>query len=243
MNLIKAEDNSALLNSITVPEESIADLDLIKKVIAGEVNAYGNIMRRYNQRMFRIARSIVTNDAEAMDVVQEAHIKAYTRIADFRGPSGFFAWLAVITRNEGLMRIRKIKREVLFVDFNPEANENNGVTNIFDKDLDNNETPDSLLENKQLKQFINQNLDNLKEDYRIVFVLRSIEKLTIKETAEILDIKQETVKSRHFRAKQLLKSQMEKLFAKANLNVYEFGGVHCDSIIISVLGRLNSFKC
>ena len=82
----------------------------------------------------------------------------------------------------------------------------------------------------------------MKEDFRIVFVLRSIENLSIKETAEILDIKQETVKSRHFRAKQLLKTQMEQLFAKANLNVYEFGGAHCDSIILSVLDRIIGSK-
>ncbi len=237
MNSLYAEDNSALLRSITVPDAQVPDLDLVKKVIDGEVNAYGTIMRRYNQRMFRIARSIVTNDAEAMDVVQEAHIKAYTKIANFRGPKGFFSWLAVITRNEGLMRIRKTRREVLFVDFNAEADE---IANIFHKD--DNEAPDSLLENKQLKEFINQNLDNLKEDYRIVFVLRSIEKLTIRETAEILDIKEETVKSRHFRARQLLRSQMEKLFAEANLNAYEFGGEHCDIIIITVLSRILSGK-
>ncbi len=237
MNPLYAEDNTALLRSITVPDAQVPDLDLVKKVIAGETNAYGNIMRRYNQRMFRIARSIVTNDAEAMDVVQEAHIKAYTKIANFRGPEGFFSWLAVITRNEGLMRIRKTRREVLFVDFNAEADE---IANIFHKD--DNEAPDSLLENKQLKEFINQNLDNLKEDYRIVFVLRSIEKLTIRETAEILDIKEETVKSRHFRARQLLRSQMEKLFSEANLNAYEFGGKHCDIIIITVLNRILSDK-
>ncbi len=241
MRSSRVKENTELLQSITVPVDSITDLELVKRVIAGDVNAYGNIMRRYNQRMFRIARSIVTNDAEAMDVVQEAHIKAYTRIADFRGPSGFFSWLAVITRNEGLMRIRKTKREVLFVDFNGNENETSSdVIDLFQKD--ENQAPDSLLENTQLKQFINQNLDNLKEDYRIVFVLRSIEKLTIKETADILEIKQETVKSRHFRAKQLLRTQMEKLFSQANLNVYEFGGVHCDVIILKVLNEILSGK-
>jgi len=240
MNLLKAKGYDDLLRSIIVPDDSVSDISLVNKVISGDVNAYGNIMRRYNQRMFRIARSIVTNDAEAMDVVQEAHIKAFTKISDFRGPSGFFSWLAMITHNEGLMRIRKTKREVLFVDFNADQNEPKEVTNIFQKDQD--ETPDSLLENKQLKAFINQNLDNLKEDYRIVFVLRSIENLSIKQTAEILDIKEETVKSRHFRAKKLLKSQMEKLFTKANLNVYEFGGTHCDSIILAVLGIISRKK-
>ncbi len=240
MNLLHAEDNSSLLKSITVPDTQVADLDLVRRVIAGEVNAYGNIMRRYNQRLFRIARSIVTNDAEAMDVVQEAHIKAFTKIADFRGPAGFFSWLAVITRNEGLMRIRKTKREVLFVDFNAEANESNEVIDIFKKD--ENEAPDSLLENQQLKKIINQNLDNLKEDYRIVFVLRGIEKLTVKETAEILDIRQETVKSRYFRAKQLLRKQMEQFLDKANLNIYEFGGEHCDKIILFVLNEIVSMR-
>lgn len=98
--------------SIHVPPANVSDESLVEQVKQGDVNAYGRIIRRYNQRLYRVARCIVKNDADALDVVQEAHIKAYTKINEFRGESRFASWLAVIARNEALMYLRKTSKEV-----------------------------------------------------------------------------------------------------------------------------------
>lgn len=116
--LQQVKDGSQIIDvkSITIPPDHVTDEEIIARIRGGDSNAYGNIMRRYNQRIFRIARSFVTDDAEAMDIVQEAHIKAYSKLDEFRGPSGFAAWLATITRNESLMYLRKHKQEIVMAD-------------------------------------------------------------------------------------------------------------------------------
>ena len=96
-------------------------------------------------------------------------------------------------------------------------------------------SPDDFLENQQLKSLINQNVDDLPEDYRIVFVLRSIEQLSVKETADILQVKEATVKTRHFRGKRLIRESIQKYLDQVGLHVYEFGGRHCDIIVNNVL--------
>jgi len=224
--LIEAE----AVKKITVPAKEVSDEYIIQCIRNGDIDAYGRIMRRYNQRIYRVARSIVTDDAAAMDIVQEAHIKAYTRLDSYRGGSGFFAWLAVITRNEALMYLRKNKKEISMQD---------DEIQFFDQENSNSDLlPDALLENKQVQHLINQNLDNLPENFRTVFVLRAVEQLSVRETAKILEIKEETVKTRFFRAKRLLREQIQIYLDNAGMKVYEFGGHHCDIVIKNVLERI-----
>ena len=234
------ETETVNLKQIVLPPANIADNDIIARILAGDKNAYGGIMRRYNQRMYRIARSIVTDDAAAMDIVQEAHIKAYTKLDDFSDSSKFFSWLATITRNEAFMYLRKHKREISMADdviqyF--EQTETDHNTNIL---IDNNkDLPDAALENTQLKKLIVKHIDSLPEDFRIVFVLRAIEQLSVRETAEILDIKEETVKTRYFRAKRILRSQIQKYLSTVRMQIYEFGDHHCDTIVNNVMNHIN----
>jgi RNA polymerase sigma-70 factor (ECF subfamily) len=215
---------------------TLTDEDIIEHIKAGNVNAYGSIMRRYNQRIYRIARSFVTDDAVAMDIVQEAHIKAYTKLHEFRGKSTFLTWLASITRNEALMYLRKHKRELSM------ANEKMEYLEQSKQEGDSTEStelPDAFLENKQLQTLINQNIDTLSEDFRTVFVLRAIEQFSVRETAHILQIKEETVKTRYFRAKRLLRGQLQTYLDAAGMKVYEFGGYHCDMIMQKVLRHIH----
>ncbi len=221
---------------ITAVSSEVSDEEIIQRILAGDVDAYGAIMRRYNQRIFRVARSFVTDDAAAMDIVQEAHIKAYTRLSQFHGKSAFLTWLAGITRNEALMYLRKHKREVSMVenemDFIEQAGQEVPV-------IGGAALPDNSLENSQLKHLINQNIDTLPENFRTVFVLRAIEQFSVKETAEILKIKEETVKTRYFRAKRLLRGQLQTYLNAAGMKVYEFGGHHCDIIVRNVLNHIH----
>ncbi len=229
------ETERAHVKSIMVPASEISDNDIVKRIKAGDVNAYGSIMRRYNQRIYRIARSFVTDDAAAMNIVQEAHIKAYTKIDSFRGPSGFFAWLASITRNEALMHLRKHKREVSM-----EEDDIDLIQQSNNKFFTDDKLPDALIENKQLQSLINKNIDKLPENFRTVFVLRAVEQLSVKETAKILDIKEETVKTRFFRAKRLLREQIQVYLNSVGMSVYEFGGDHCNMIVHNVLHQIKS---
>jgi RNA polymerase sigma factor (sigma-70 family) len=234
------ETKTVNIEQIASPPSNLSDKDIIARVKAGDNDAYGGILRRYNQRMFRIARSIVTDDALAMDIVQEAHIKAYTKLEEFRGSTEFFPWLATITRNEAFMYLRKYKREVTIEDdvlqFFEHA-ETYGKMNI--KIGTKNELPDATLENIQLKNLIVKHIDKLPEDFRIVFVLRAVEQLSVKETAEILTIKEETVKTRYFRAKRILRSHLQKYFDAVGMQIYEFGDDRCDTVTKNVMSFIS----
>ena len=234
------ESQIVKVKAIKVPSADISDEVIIKRIKEGDIDAYGSIMRRYNQRLFRVARSFVSDDAAAMDIVQEAHIKAYTKLSDFKGPTGFPVWLATITRNEALMYLRKHKKEVFMPDdeleFFQQAESEDEPFSI------NNDLPDNLLENKQLQHLINKNIDKLPEKFRAVFVLRAIEQFSVKETASILDMKEETVKTRFFRAKRLLRDQIQVYLDRVGMKVYEFGGDHCDVIVHNVMERLQGIS-
>ena len=231
------------VNRIEVPPKSISDEEIVIHIHQGNPEAYGSIMRRYNQRMFRIARSIVTNDAAAMDVVQESHIKAFTKLSDFKGPSTFLAWLYAITRNEALMYLRKYKKEVTMSNdeiHSIQVEDNGEIKSLYPVNIV--EKPDAYLESKQLQGLINQHVDSLPEDFRIVFVLRAIEQLSVKETAEILEVKEETVKTRYFRSKRLIREKIQTQLDDIGMKVYEFGGEHCNIIIANVLDYIKSSK-
>lgn len=231
------------VKAIVAPSTDISDEDIIVHISQGNHEAYGSIMRRYNQRMFRIARSILLNDAAAMDVVQEAHIKAFINLNSFKGPSTFVAWLYAITRNEALMHLRKHKREVVMSndDIHLIQNENKS-TYHKQPELSVHENPESYLENKQLQKLINSHIDSLSEKFRVVFVLRAIEQLSVKETAQILEVNEITVKTRYFRAKRLIRQKIQSSLDAAGMNIYEFGGEHCDQIVLNVLNYIDRYN-
>ena len=236
---LQASPQTSSINAkaIKVPAPDVTDDEIIQRIKAGDQNAYGSLMRRYNQRIYRIARSFVKDDAAAMDIVQEAHIKAYTKLDEFQGKSTFLTWLGSITRNESLMYLRKHKREVSMADDEMEFIEQSKQKEGF---IGGTDLPDSCLENKQLQGLINQNIDALSEDFRTVFVLRAIEQFSVRETAGILHIKEETVKTRYFRAKRLLRGQLQTYLDAAEMKIYEFGGYHCDIIVSNVLSHIHN---
>jgi len=215
------------VNCIMMPHADVLDEDIIARIRAGDSNAYGSLMRRYNQRLYRIARSIVSDNAAAMDIVQEAYIKAYYKLDEFRGPQGFLTWLATITRNEALMYLRKRKREVSMDD-----------DLISEQPATEKNLPDTLMQNKQLRTLMQKNIDQLPEGFRSVFVLRAVEQLSVKETSQILDIKEETVKTRYFRAKRLLRQGFQTYLDDAGMTLYEIGGHHCNIIVHNVLSHI-----
>jgi RNA polymerase sigma-70 factor (ECF subfamily) len=216
-----------------------SDDEIIQRIKVEGFQAYGTLVRRYNQRMFRIAWSIITNDATAMDSVQDTHIQAYTKLDSFKGNGTFAAWIAGITRNQALMHLRKNKREITMGD-----DESKLVEKIKQgqERTAKDRQPDKVLQNFHMKELINENLDKLSENFRSVFVLRAVEQFSTKETAKILKINEITVKTRYFRSKRFLRHAIQDYLDTSNMKLYEFGNRNCGIVLFNVLTELSELK-
>jgi len=213
----------------TKPNVAEADVDIIKRVLDGNADAFEIIMRRYNQRLFRIARSILKDEHEAMDAVQEAYVKAYYQLDKFNGPDGFASWLARIVSNEALMRLRKSHRISYTLD-DPMHNESDEP--VFDIQ------PMDLIAAEQLRSLLEKAIDQLPVGNRSVYMMRAVQQLSTKETAQSLDVTEDVVKTRYLRAKRLLQEIFEQHIEKAGLSLHEFAGDRCDSIVSNVMARI-----
>lgn len=220
----------------------IADDELVRRIRAGDGAAYELVMRRYNRRMFRTARSIVTDDAEAEDVVQDAYVRAFLKIDQFAGPFGLGAWLVRIAVNEALGRLRRSKRVVFLEDH---LARNHQSREPFDPDPDETMTsprpdPEHLAASDELGRLLEKAVDALPGEFRSVFMLRAVEGMSVAETAEVLSIRPETVKTRFHRARKLLQSMLAGRVADQLPSAFQFDGERCDRLVAAVVNRLQS---
>ncbi len=229
MNL-QTEIHAAVADSST---SSTTDRDDVKKLRSGDIRAFERIMRRYNQRLYRIARSILQDEHEAMDVVQEAYIKAWYEIHQFKGPDGFASWLSRIAANEALMRLRQSKR----IDYTLDD-----PMHKQPEPKSSDRAPLDALANQQLRKLLEEAIDSLPLENRCVYVMRAIQQLSTRETALSLELTEQAVKTRFMRARQALREVFEEHIEKASLEVHEFAGQRCDSIVKHVLDRLQDKK-
>jgi len=213
-------------------QDEESDGAMLRRVLDGDIAAYEGIMRRYNQRLFRLARSIVTNDAEAMDVVQESYVKAYEHLADLKQPEALGGWLARIVRNAALMHLRKTRRYQ-----NMEDTEFENVLHLA-KPVQQQMRPDRELANAQLRQVLEDCIDELPDAFRAVFMLRAVEQCSVNTCAEMLGIKEATVKTRFHRARVLLQERLLEISDVSTIGVHEFAGDRCDSIVKGVLAEI-----
>ena len=209
------------------------DAELVRRIQLGETSAYEGIMRRYNQRIFRIARSIVNNDAEAMDAMQEAHIKAFKQLHTLQDIKALPGWLSRIARNEALQYLRQNQRTVSMAPEELEPLTEFVVMTSVEDQLGNE------LANEQLKHLLESNIDELPDNFRCVFMLRAIEQCSVRETATILELPEATVRTRYFRANALLQQQLSLHMQDEGLGLYEFAGHRCDAVVRNVLGQFN----
>ncbi len=215
--------------SVTKTNAAETDIDIIKRILDGNVDAFEIIMRRYNQRLFRIARSILKDEHEAMDAVQEAYVKAYYQLDKFNGPDGFASWLSRIVSNEALMRLRKLHRISYTLD-DPMHNESDEP--VFDIQ------PIDLIASEQLRGLLENAIDQLSVGNRSVYMMRAVQQLSTKETAQSLDITEDVVKTRYLRAKQLLQKIFAEHVENAGLSLHEFAGNRCNAIVANVMDSL-----
>ena len=210
--------------------EALSDEEVVRRVGRGETALFEILMRRYNQRLFRVARAIVRDDAEAEDVLQQAYVNAYTHLHQFAGEARFATWLTRITTYEALARLRRQVRH-------KETHRGDGE-DTMDGFPAPQPDPEQQAFTGELRHALEASLDALPETYRTVFVLRDVEGLSTAETADCLEVSEDVVKTRLHRARALLR---EDLYQRAGLSarsVFSFDGDRCDRVVGAVLGRL-----
>jgi RNA polymerase sigma-70 factor (ECF subfamily) len=219
--------------------EPSSDLALARAIAGGDHAAFEALMRRFNQLLYRTARSIVKHDFDAEDVVQNAYLLAYRDIGKFRGEAGLSTWLTRIVINEALACLRKRTRA-------------SHVLNLADDEFDaaveaayetanaRPELPDDALARSDLRRLIEQKIDELPLPRRTVFVLRALEEMSVSETAAALEIPEATVRTRFFRARMQLAAALGAENAKDLGVAFSFAGERCDRIVAGVLARLDA---
>lgn len=201
---------------------TIPDTELISRIIEGEKKLFEVIIRRYNQRLYRIGMSLLNNEVETEDAMQTAYIRAYENLSHFEHRSAFTTWLTRIMLNQCYEQKRK------------QAQRANAI-----KETDNYinmKTPANILANKELSVALEAAIEELPEKYRLVFVLREIEGMSVHETSEVLDIEEPNVKVRLNRAKSMLRGNLLSYFQE---QVYHFNLVKCDRVVDYVMKYLN----
>ena len=211
------------------------DAELAARVAAGDPAAFEALMRRHNRTLFRTARAILRDDAEAEDALQEAYLQAYEAIGNYRAEAKLSTWLARIVANEALMRVRKRTRRAAIVPLQAAASEDE-INEIPDDNMD--DSPERSAQRSEMRRLLEVEIDALPDDYRVVFVLRAVEELSVEETAEALGIPQATVRTRLFRARSLLREALASKIDLACEEAFSFAGERCDRIVAHVLERM-----
>ena len=212
-----------------------ADAELIQRARSRDETAVRSIMQANNRRLYRIARGILRNDSEAEDVVQETYVRAFTHLESFRGDSTLATWLARIAMNEALGRLRRQRPAVEWNSLPPGTLE---AQIIQFPHSGASEDPEKSMAQRQIQNVVEHAIDELPDAFRVVFITRVIEGMNVEETAEILQLKPETVKTRLHRARTMLRENVEKKIGPVVMEAFPFAGRRCERLTQAVLKRL-----
>jgi RNA polymerase sigma-70 factor (ECF subfamily) len=210
---------------------------LVQRIARQDKAAFETLMRQHNGKLYRVARSILKDESEAEDALQDAYLDAYRHIADFRGGSELSTWLTRIVINHSLMRLRKKKRDRVVVPFGTPREGESRPTDLDVAD-DRIESPPAATLRAEVRRLIERRLDELPVAFRTVFILRDVEGMSVQEAADCLSIPPATVRTRLFRARALLREALARDVDSATLDVFGFAGARCDRIVAAVLARL-----
>ena len=215
--------------------DGAGEADLVRRARDREEAAIRSIMQSNNRRLYRIARGILRNEAEAEDVVQETYVRAFTHLESFRGDSSLATWLARIAMNEALGRLRRQQPSIEWTTLEPGFLE----AQIIQFPLSPpSEDPEKTMAQREIQHVVERAIDELPEAFRIVFITRVIEGMNVEETAEILGLKPETVKTRLHRARAMLRDNVEKKIGPVVMEAFPFAGKRCERLTDTVLKRL-----
>ncbi len=224
--------SSAPAPHIAIPA---SDVELIRRACNREEAAFRTIMERHNRRLYRLARSILRNDSEAEDAVQEAYVKAFTHLSGFRGDSTLATWLARITMNEALGRLRRERQTVELDTIEVQHTEAEIIQ--FPQMVASGD-PERNTAQREILRLVERAMDNLPESFRIVFMARVIEGMSVEETANLLNLQPETVKTRLHRARRLMRDELDKQIGPVLMDAFPFAGRRCERMTNAVLRRL-----
>jgi RNA polymerase sigma-70 factor (ECF subfamily) len=204
------------------------DQTLIARVLAGDTPAFSEIVRRYNQRMYRVVRAILRDEQEAEDAMQQAYLQAYAHLSQFAGRAAFSTWLTRIAIHEALARRRRRVEDAAASSLDEETMPAPSPTH----------DPEELAYGAEVKGLLEASIDTLPESYRLVFVCRDVEGLSTADTAASLEIGQEAVKTRLHRARALLRRELYERAGAASANAFTFLGVRCDTMVQRIMAGI-----
>jgi RNA polymerase sigma-70 factor (ECF subfamily) len=214
------------------------EAELVSRASHGEEEAVRAIIKRYNQRLYRIARSVVKDAEEAEDVLQQAYVHAFTHLQTFRGEARLSTWLSRIVLNEALGRLRR-RRTTIGIEAMDELG---AEAQIIPFPGGAAPDPERSLAQNQVQVLLERAIDELPEEFRTVLVARVVEEMSVEETAGLLGIKPETVKTRLHRARRMVRGALERQIGPVLTNAFPFNGWRCDRMADAIVERLGIAK-
>ena len=212
-----------------------SDAELAVRSAGGDTAAFAAIMRRHNQLLYRTARSILKSDDETEDALQEAYLQAWRAIGSFRADARLSTWLVRIVINQALGRLRRRGAQVIPLEAAMESNDPDTREALED---DPDRGPERAAMRAELRRLIEDRIDRLPDAFRVVFVLRAVEEMSVEEVAVALEMPEATVRTRFFRARSLLREGLSCDVDVALDDAFAFAGARCDRIVAGVLARL-----
>lgn len=222
------------MRSASAPKVAVfsEDAALVRRALARDGMVFRAIMKQHNRRLYRIARSILRDDSEAEDAVQEAYVNAFAHLEAFRGDSSLATWLSRITMNEALGRLRRERKTVDLEAFKGQRTEAEIIQ--FPQTATSND-PERTMAQREILQLVERAIENLPEIFRIVFVTRVIEEMSVEETADLLGLKAKTVKTRLHRARRLVREQLDKQIGPVLMDAFPFAGRRCERMTSAIM--------
>lgn len=219
----------------TVPA-SLSDAEIVLRVRAGDGALFEILMRRHNQRIYRVARAVVKDESEVEDVMQQAYFNAYTHLDQFEERSQFSTWLTRITLNEAFGRRRKMRQSEALGTMRSHGDIDSG--DVMETVTSSQPDPERQAYAQELRRVLEEAVDALPETYRTVFMLRDIEGLSTSETSEGLGLGDEAVKTRLHRARAMIRRSVTARLGDATEGAFQFHAPRCDRVVAAVLARI-----
>jgi RNA polymerase sigma-70 factor (ECF subfamily) len=240
MNESESLRNVAAVAAADVVAAAGDDAALASLAAQGDHDAFARIMRRYNQRLYRLAVSVMGDASEAEDVLQESYVRAFYAFSTYSGAGSLGAWLARIVRNEAIDRVRSrdSRRSHVAIEADLGGQSEEDETNVAHDPLQSLTDPQALAANAELQRLLERAIQRLPEQFRTAFVLREVEGLSVEQTAEYLGIPASTVKTRDHRARNLLRAYLSENIDATIPQTFPFLGARCDQLVERVLQRL-----
>lgn len=214
-------------------QQAWRDEQMVSRILAGETTLYGLLMRRHNQRLYRVSRAILHDDVEAEDVMQDAYVRAYQHLADFEGRAKFSTWLTRIALHEALARSRRRSR---FQSLDNSAISKGKIRSLVSP----GRTPEEAAYDRELGSVLEKAILKLPDDYRLVFMLRDVEEMSTDETADCLGLTAGNVKVRLHRARRRLRKELYTGVGATAVKSFHFHATSCDRVVSNVLRMLRS---